>query len=206
MPRATELEYQVTLSGKAHQLDFADPIPDALTNIRFVDALAVSLTINHSGQTSRKMTLPTSAVFLEDQYHGLEGTDWFVTKGIDRTLLEERLMGAYFSPSDSFGEADSYDTQRDSFQEEVSRLVGDLLLSKRDAILEALTDSLRDAKYVAFGHNLLEFTVKFDPKNSELKVVSLIAKGGKQLVKGKKPASTKKPASKKKATANRSKK
>lgn len=88
----------------------------------------------------------------------------------------------------------------------MSRLVGDLLLSKRDAILEALTDSLRGAKYVAFGHNLLEFTVKFDPKNSELKVVSLIAKGGKQLVKGKKPASTKKPASKKKATANRSKK
>jgi hypothetical protein len=125
-----------------------------LTDIRFVDALSIILTIDQSGERSRTITLPTSAVFLEDQYHGLEGTDWFVTKGIDRTLLEERLMGAYFSPSDSFGESDSYDTQRDSFQEEVSRLVGDLLLSKQDAILEALTDSLRGAKYFAFGHNL----------------------------------------------------
>ncbi len=151
--RVTGIAAEIVLDGKRHALDDA-PLPDRTgptetvlptrpEAVRF--ALAVTAAgVSTAGGPARALDLPADLAFAGEAWSGLDDALPLVTA--DSSLrphdLARLLRAGFFSPSDDV-EADSWETQRERFDEDALHLATRLLLSDDEACRQSIAEAVR---------------------------------------------------------------
>lgn len=118
---------------RAHYVGSTDP--EAIDGIEAILSISV-------GDATDEMRVPTEFLIMADDCWSPDEAELLVTRDaklkrlVTGALLVDRLMAAVFCASDD-AEADSYETQRDYAERCAVIMVNRLLLSERDAALEA---------------------------------------------------------------------
>ena len=107
-------------------------------------AIRIELTVRSAVGPHRTHLLPADAAFAGEAWSGLDDALPLVTE--DSTLqpyeLAALLRAGFFSPSDDV-EADSWETQRDRFDEDALHLATRLLLSDDEACRQSIAEAVR---------------------------------------------------------------
>ncbi len=107
-------------------------------------SLRIGLTVRPSPGPDRTLDLPADLAFAGEAWCGLEDTLPLVA--VDSALqpheLAALLRAGFFSPSDDAA-ADSWETQRDRFDEEALHLATRLLLSDDEASRTSIAEAVR---------------------------------------------------------------
>ena len=151
--RVTGIAAELVLDGKRYALDDA-PLPDRTgptetvlpprpEAIRF--ALAVAATgVSTAGGPAHTLDLPADLALAGEAWSGLDDALPLVTS--DSSLrpheLARMLRAGFFSPSDDV-EADSWETQRERFDEDALHLATRLLLSDDEACRQSIAEAVR---------------------------------------------------------------
>ncbi|MYJ70200.1 MAG: hypothetical protein F4092_00195 [Rhodospirillaceae bacterium] len=148
LDRATGIAIEVTLDGKRYPLDDA-PLPDrtgptaALLPPR-PEAVRIELAVRTGDGSGRILDLPADFALAGEAWSGLG--DAVPLVAVDSALqphaLAVLLRAAFFSPSDDGG-ADSWETQRDRFDEDALHLATRLLLGDDEACRQSIAEAVR---------------------------------------------------------------
>ena len=107
-------------------------------------AIRIELTVSQAAGPHRTHALPADVAFAGEAWSGLDDALPLVTG--DSTLqpheLAALLRAGFFSPSDDI-EADSWETQRDRFDEDALHLATRILLSDDEACRQSLAEAVR---------------------------------------------------------------
>ena len=156
--RVTGIAAELVLDGKRHALDdaprpertgpTAEVLPPRPEAVRF--ALAVTAAgvpaagVSSADVPARTLDLPADLAFAGEAWSGLDDALPLVTA--DSALrpheLARLLRAGFFSPSDDV-EADSWETQRDRFDEDALHLATRLLLSDDEACRQSIAEAVR---------------------------------------------------------------
>ena len=148
LDRATAINIKVAADGEFMALDDY-PIPErarpgtALLPTRPA-AIRIELTVRPATRCSGTLDLPADVVFAGEAWSWLDEALPLVT--VDSTLqpheLAELLRSAFFSPSDD-ADSDSWESQRDRFDEQALHLATRLLLSDDEACRVSIAETVR---------------------------------------------------------------
>ena len=107
-------------------------------------AIRIELTVRPAAKPHRTHILPADVGFAGEAWSGLDDALPLVTadSALQPHELAALLRAGFFSPSDDV-EADSYETQRDRFDEEALHLATRLLLSDDDACRQSIAEAVR---------------------------------------------------------------
>ena len=148
LDRATRIAVEVTLNGKRHALDDA-PLPErtgpaAAELPPRPEAVSIELAVRAADGAADTLRLPADLAFAEEAWSWLDDALPLVTadSALQPHELATLLRSAFFSPSDDV-EADSYETQRDRFDEEALHIATRLLLSDDDACRQSIAEAVR---------------------------------------------------------------
>ena len=148
LDRATRIAVEVTLNGKRHALDDA-PLPEragpaAAELPPRPEAISIELAVRAADGAADTLRLPADLAFAGEAWSWLDDALPLVTadSALQPHELATLLRSAFFSPSDDV-EADSYETQRDRFDEEALHLATRLLLSDDDACRQSIAEAVR---------------------------------------------------------------
>ena len=108
------------------------------------EAIRIALAVTAAGPPARALDLPADLAFAGEAWSWLDDAVPLVTA--DSTIqpheLAQLLRAGFFSPSDDAG-ADSYETQRDRFDEDALHLATRLLLSDDEACRTSIAEAVR---------------------------------------------------------------
>ena len=146
-PRIVNLHTQVTLKGRTCALD-AYPVPertgapDAPLPTR-PDAICISLAIRPPEGPGHILDLSTDLAFAGEAWSWVHDALPLVTEDsrIEPWDLAQLLRAGFFSPSDD-SQADSWERQRDLFDQEALHLATKLLVSDDDARVTSIADAV----------------------------------------------------------------
>ena len=148
LARTTGIAVEVTLDGKRHALDDA-PLPErtgptAAELPPRPEAVSIELAVRAADGSADTLRLPTDLAFAGEAWSWLDDALPLVTadSALQPHELATLLRSAFFSPSDDV-EADSYETQRDRFDEEALHLATRLLLSDDEACRQSIAEAVR---------------------------------------------------------------
>ncbi len=146
--RTTPIDVEVTLDGKPYALDDA-PLPErtgptAAELPPRPEALRIELVVRATDGPADALFLPTDVAFAGEAWSHLDDALPLVAadSAIQPHQLAVLLRAAFFSPSDDV-EADSWETQRDRFDEEALHLATRLLLSDDEACRQSIAEAVR---------------------------------------------------------------
>ena len=148
LDRATGITVEVTLDGRRHALDDA-PLPErtgptAAELPPRPEAVGIELAVRAADGAADTLRLPADLAFAGDAWSWLHDAVPLVTaeSGLQPHELAALLRNGFFSPSDDAG-ADSYETQRDRFDEDALHLATRLLLSDDEACRTSIAEAVR---------------------------------------------------------------
>ena len=167
LDRATGIAVEVTLDGKRHALDDA-PLPErtGLTAAELPprpEAVRIELAVWAADGPADTLRLPADLAFAGEAWSWLQDALPLVTA--DSALQPHELAAllrstAFFSPSDDAG-ADSYETQRDRFDEDALHLATRLLLSDDDACRQSIAEAVRrDLMWCVPGDRAVDIRIR----------------------------------------------
>ncbi len=146
--RATDIAVKVTLDGKRHALDDA-PLPErtgptAAELPPRPEAVSIELAVRAADGRPDTLRLPADLAFAGEAWSWLQDALPLVTadSALQPHELAALLRNGFFSPSDDAG-ADSYETQRDRFDEDALHLATRLLLSDDEACRTSIAEAVR---------------------------------------------------------------
>ncbi len=151
--RVTAIAAEIVLDGRRHALDdaplpertgpTAEILPPRPEAVRFALAVAAA-GVSAAGGPARALDLPADLAFAGEAWSGLDDAVPLVTA--DSALrpheLARLLRAGFFSPSDDV-EADSWETQRERFDEDALHLATRLLLSDDEACRQSIAEAVR---------------------------------------------------------------
>ena len=148
LDRVTAIAIDVTLDGKRYPLDDA-PLPDrtgatsALLPPR-PEAVRIALAVRTGDGSGRTLALPADVAFAGEAWSGVGDAVPLVTEdsALQPHALTTLLRAGFFSPSDDSG-ADSWETQRDRFDEDALHLATRLLLGDDEACRQSIAEAVR---------------------------------------------------------------
>jgi len=148
LDRATGIAVEVTLDGKRQALDDA-PLPERAGPTAAAlpprpEALSIELAVRAADGPADTLRLPADLAFAGEAWSWLDDAVPLVTadSALQPHELTALLRSGFFSPSDDSG-ADSYETQRDRFDEDALHLATRLLLSDDDACRQSIAEAVR---------------------------------------------------------------
>ncbi len=108
------------------------------------DSIRIELTVRPAAGPSNTLDIPADVAFAGEAWSHLDDALPLVAldSAIQPHQLAVLLRAAFFSPSDDV-EADSWETQRDRFDEEALHLATRLLLSDDDACRQSIAEAVR---------------------------------------------------------------
>ncbi len=148
LDRVTDITVRVAAEGKWMALDEyplpeasgprAAPLPARPAAIRF------ELAVRPASGPARTLDLPTDLVFAGEAWSWIEDATPLVTadSALQPHRLAEFLAAGFFSPSDD-ADSDSWETQRDRFDETALHLATRLLLSDDEACKTSIAEAVR---------------------------------------------------------------
>ena len=146
--RATGIAVEVTLDGKRHALDDA-PLPErtgptAAELPPRPEAVGIELAVRAADGAADTLRLPADLAFAGEAWSWFHDALPLVTadSALQPHELAVLLRNGFFSPSDDV-EADSYETQRDHFDEDALHLATRLLLSDDEACRTSIAEAVR---------------------------------------------------------------
>ena len=146
--RVTEITVRVSAGGEWLALDEyplpersrfpAAPLPSRPAAIRF------ELAVRPASGPARTLDLPADLVFASEAWSWIEEAMPLVTEdsALQPHELAELLSAAFFSPSDD-SDSDSWETQRNRFEEDALHLATRLLLSDDEACKISIAEAVR---------------------------------------------------------------
>ena len=148
LDRVTDIAVRVAAEGKWMALDEyplpetsrspAAPLPSRPAAIRF------ELAVRPASGPARTLDLPADLVFAGEAWGWID--DAMPLVAVDSALqpheLAELLRAGFFSPSDE-ADSDSWETQRDRFDEQALHLATRLLLSDDEACRTSIAEAVR---------------------------------------------------------------
>ena len=153
LDRVAGIATHVAIGGKEYPLeDFPLPertgpsaaaLPSRPETIR-PDTIRMDLAVRPVRGPGRTFDLPADLVFAGEPWGWLGDAIPLVTaeSGLQPHQLAELLRAGFFSPSDD-ADADSYETQRDRFDEEALHLATRLILSDEEACKTSIAEAVR---------------------------------------------------------------
>ena len=153
LDRVAGIAAHVAIGGKEYPLeDFPMPertgpaaavLPSRPATIR-PETIRMDLAVRTVCGPGRTFDLPADLVFAGEPWGWLGDAIPLVTaeSGLQPHQLSELLRAGFFSPSDD-ADADSYETQRDRFDEEALHLATRLILSDEDACKTSIAEAVR---------------------------------------------------------------
>ncbi len=148
LDRATRIAIEVTLDGKRRALGDA-PLPErtgptAAELPPRPQALRIELAVRAADGAADTLSLPADLAFAGEAWSWLDDAVPLVTadSALQPHELAALLRNGFFSPSDDAG-ADSYETQRDRFDEDALHLATRLLLSDDEACRTSIAEAVR---------------------------------------------------------------
>ena len=107
-------------------------------------AIRIELTVSKAAGPHRTHALPADVAFAGEAWSGLDDALPLVAQdsALQPHELAALLRAGFFSPSDDI-EADSWETQRDRFDEDALHLATRLLLSEDEACRQSITEAVR---------------------------------------------------------------
>ena len=107
-------------------------------------AIRIELTVSQAAGPHRTHALPADVAFAGEAWSGLDDALPLVTEdsALQPHELAALLRAGFFSPSDDI-EADSWETQRDRFDEDALHLATRILLSDDEACRQSLAEAVR---------------------------------------------------------------
>ena len=153
LDRVADIATHVAIGGKEYPLeDFPMPertgpsaavLPSRPATIR-PETIRMDLAVRPVRGPGRTFDLPADLVFAGEPWGWLGDAIPLVTaaSGLQPHQLAELLRAGFFSPSDD-ADADSYETQRDRFDEEALHLATRLILSDEEACKTSIAEAVR---------------------------------------------------------------
>ena len=153
LDRVAGIATHVAIGGKEYPLeDFPMPertgpsaavLPSRPATIR-PETIRMDLAVRPVRGPGRTFDLPADLVFAGEPWGWLGDAIPLVTaeSGLQPHQLAELLRAGFFSPSDD-ADADSYETQRDRFDEEALHLATRLILSDEEACKTSIAEAVR---------------------------------------------------------------
>ena len=153
LDRVAGIATHVAIGGKEYPLeDFPMPertgpsaavLPSRPATIR-PETIRIDLAVRPVRGPGRTFDLPADLVFAGEPWGWLGDAIPLVTaeSGLQPHQLAELLRAGFFSPSDD-ADADSYETQRDRFDEEALHLATRLILSDEEACKTSIAEAVR---------------------------------------------------------------
>ena len=143
LARINRIDFTISDNGTTHTLDSlrapdasdtpnkARPDPDTLQR---PNSILVTLHVTRADDPASQITIPAHVAFAGEGWCHIEEAEPIVTR--DSTLepheLADLLYAAFFSPSDD-ADADSWETQRERFQDDAMHIAVKLLASEEEA-------------------------------------------------------------------------
>lgn len=109
--------------------------------------LDIEIVVHQSGLAERRLVLPAqihvdSESINEPVFTAITNSPWDNNDLSEPFSMTDFLMWATFSSSDAFGECDSWETQRDEYQEAIERVVNEYFRGPRVALLFLLRQAI----------------------------------------------------------------
>jgi len=148
LPMLSEIEFEIVIDDK--QFTPEQPEVEYGSNKVEVDDIVITATINQPDGSSTQQVFSTDLHLyqVEDSY-SMEEVTIFLKRGhtVKVDELADLLKASYFFPSDD-GEADSYDTQEEGFEEFAHLRATEILLSSEEAFLENFRSRLNEIRWM----------------------------------------------------------
>ena len=148
LDRVTGIAAEVAIDGKRHALVDA-PLPErtgptAAELPPRPEAIRLLLAVTATGSPACALDLPADLAFAGEAWSWLDDAVPLVTadSALQPHQLAQLLRAGFFSPSDDAG-ADSWETQRDRFDEDALHLATRLLLSDDEACRTSIAEAVR---------------------------------------------------------------
>ena len=150
-PRIVNIHTEVTVDGRVYALD-AYPVPERTGAAQAPmperpDAIGITLAIKPAAGPGRTLELATDLAFAGEAWSWIHDALPLITTDSDLEpyQLAQLLRAGFFAPSDD-SDADSWERQRDVFDQEAHHLATRLLVSddaaRRSSIADAVTREL----------------------------------------------------------------
>ncbi len=147
LDRVRTIHTAVTANGRTHALD-AYPVPERKGAAQAPmpqrpDAIAISLAVRPASGPGRIVDLDADVAFAGEAWSWVGDALPLVAtgSGLEPHALAELMRAGFFSPSDD-AEADSWETQRDRFDEEALHIATRLLCSDDEARRVSIADAV----------------------------------------------------------------
>ena len=149
LPRVTGMLIEFTDEGETNSFDAAgsafpktdaDTIDDTFHDSpERPDSIALHLDVHHPGKTHERITMPADMALYGEPWTYLDDAGIAVTKDstIEPHELADLILDAYFCPSDD-SDADSYDTQKTSYELEALHRTITMLASEQEAQIQTI--------------------------------------------------------------------
>ena len=148
LDRVTETAVRVA-AGDDWMAPEAYPLPETLRSPAAPlpsrpAAIRIGLAVRPASGPARTLDLPADAVFAGEPWSWIEEAMPLVTEDspLQPHQLAALLVAGFFSPSDD-ADSDSWETQRNRFEEDALHLATRLLLSDDDACRTSITEAVR---------------------------------------------------------------
>ena len=148
LDRVTEIAVRVA-AGDDWMAPEAYPLPETLRSPAAPlpsrpAAIRIGLAIRPASGPARTLDLPADVVFAGEPWSWIEEAMPLVTEdsALQPHQLAALLVAAFFSPSDD-ADSDSWETQRNRFEEDALHLATRLLLSDDDACRTSIAEAVR---------------------------------------------------------------
>ncbi|MCZ2076613.1 MAG: hypothetical protein LC130_16650 [Bryobacterales bacterium] len=127
---------------------------DGATSAEWKDAggqrpqrIEIEVAIRQGGRPERTLHLPAlihvnSEAINEPTFTAVAGSPWDDNELPEPFPVADFLMWSTFSASDDFGECDSWETQREEYQELIERIVNEYFRGPREALLSLLRGAI----------------------------------------------------------------
>ena len=148
LDRVTEITVRVAAGDDWMALD-AYPLPDSSRSPvaplpSRPAAIRIGLAVRPASGPARTIDVPADVIFAGEAWSWIEEAMPLVTEdsALQPHQLAALLMAGFFSPSDD-ADSDSWETQRNRFEEDALRLATRLLLSDDDACRASIAEAVR---------------------------------------------------------------
>jgi hypothetical protein len=111
------------------------------------ERIEIEAVIRQDSRPESKLSLPTlihvdSEAINEPTFTAVAGSPWDDNELPEPFPVVDFLMWSTFSASDAFGECDSWETQREQYQDAIERIVNEYFLGPRAALLSLLRGAI----------------------------------------------------------------
>ena len=158
IPRIVNIHTEVTVEGRAYALD-AYPAPERTGAVEAPlparpEAICVTLAVKPSKGAGRMLDLATDLAFAGEAWSWLHDALPLVIAGSDLEpyQLAQLLRAAFFSPSDD-ADADSWERQRDVFDQDALHIALRLLASDDEAKRTTIADAVSRELFWLIPHD-----------------------------------------------------